>query len=127
MPASISRRVGHREAITAPDHTRQREPVGLFRMSLRTEKGNPPTVLNLALQAAIRTYQLLVSPLLPPSCRFLPSCSEYAAEAIQRHGALRGTGLALLRLARCHPWGGSGYDPVPEPGTLNRFQTRPRR
>jgi putative membrane protein insertion efficiency factor len=84
-------------------------------------------VLNLALQAAIRTYQLLVSPLLPPSCRFLPSCSEYAAEAIQRHGALRGTGLALLRLARCHPWGGSGYDPVPEPGTLNRFQTRPRR
>jgi putative membrane protein insertion efficiency factor len=71
-------------------------------------------VVSLALQIAVRAYQLLVSPFLPPSCRFLPSCSEYAAEAIQRHGALRGVGLALHRLARCHPWGGSGYDPVPE-------------
>ena len=69
----------------------------------------------LVLRAAVRAYQLFVSPLLPPSCRFLPSCSEYAAEAIERHGALRGVGLALRRLARCHPWGGSGYDPVPEP------------
>ena len=55
----------------------------------------------------------LISPLLPPSCRFLPSCSDYAVEAIERHGALVGLGLALRRLARCHPWGGSGYDPVP--------------
>jgi uncharacterized protein len=77
-------------------------------------------VLSLALQVAVRLYQLLVSPLLPPSCRFLPSCSEYAAEAIQRHGALRGVGLALYRLARCHPWGGSGYDPVPQPGAVER-------
>jgi uncharacterized protein len=77
-------------------------------------------VLSLALQIAVRLYQLLVSPLLPPSCRFLPSCSEYAAEAIQRHGALRGVGLALYRLARCHPWGGSGYDPVPQPGAVER-------
>jgi uncharacterized protein len=76
-------------------------------------------VLSLALQFAVRLYQLLVSPLLPPSCRFLPSCSEYAAEAIQRHGALRGVGLALYRLARCHPWGGSGYDPVPGRGGLD--------
>jgi uncharacterized protein len=67
------------------------------------------------LRAVLRAYQLLVSPLLPPSCRFLPSCSEYAAEAIERHGALRGVGLAVRRLARCHPWGGSGYDPVPDP------------
>jgi putative membrane protein insertion efficiency factor len=63
----------------------------------------------------VRLYQLLVSPLLPPSCRFLPTCSEYAIEAIERHGAARGTALALRRLGRCHPWGGSGYDPVPLP------------
>jgi uncharacterized protein len=69
----------------------------------------------LALQALIRTYQLVVSPLLPPSCRYLPSCSEYALEAIGRHGAIVGVGLAARRIARCHPWGGSGYDPVPEP------------
>jgi putative membrane protein insertion efficiency factor len=73
-------------------------------------------VLGLALQAVVRSYQLLVSPLLPPACRFVPSCSEYAAEAIARHGALRGVGLALHRLARCHPWGGGGFDPVPEAG-----------
>jgi putative membrane protein insertion efficiency factor len=66
-----------------------------------------------ALRGILRVYQLLLSPLLPPSCRFLPSCSEYAAEAIERHGALRGTNLALRRLGRCNPWGGSGYDPVP--------------
>jgi len=76
------------------------------------------------LRAMVRAYQLLVSPLLPPSCRFLPSCSEYAAEAIERHGALRGMGLALHRLARCHPWGGSGYDPVPEPQPVCRVPAR---
>jgi uncharacterized protein len=68
-----------------------------------------------ALRIGVRAYQLFVSPLLPPSCRFLPSCSDYAIEALDRHGALRGGGLALRRLARCHPWGGSGYDPVPRP------------
>jgi putative membrane protein insertion efficiency factor len=67
-----------------------------------------------ALSGMIRTYQLLVSPLLPPSCRFLPTCSNYAIDAVHRHGPVRGLGLALRRLARCHPWGGSGYDPVPE-------------
>ncbi len=66
------------------------------------------------LRAVIRGYQLVVSPVLPPSCRFLPGCSDYALEALRRHGAWRGLGLALWRLARCHPWGGSGYDPVPE-------------
>ena len=76
------------------------------------------------LRAMVRAYQLLVSPLLPPSCRFLPSCSEYAAEAIERHGALRGMGLALHRLARCHPWGGSGYDPVPESQAVCRVTAR---
>jgi putative membrane protein insertion efficiency factor len=73
----------------------------------------------MALSAALRAYQLLVSPLLPPACRFLPTCSEYAAEAIERYGAGRGIMLALGRLARCHPWGGSGYDPVPEPDGSN--------
>jgi putative membrane protein insertion efficiency factor len=63
--------------------------------------------------ALIRIYQLLVSPFLAKSCRFLPTCSEYAAEAIDGHGVLRGGWLAGRRLVRCHPWGGSGYDPVP--------------
>ena len=61
----------------------------------------------------IRGYQVAISPLLPPSCRFTPTCSAYAAEAIAKHGALRGGALAARRLARCHPWGGSGHDPVP--------------
>jgi putative membrane protein insertion efficiency factor len=88
------------------------------------ERPNLGHVLNWALQMMIRCYQLLVSPLLPPSCRYLPSCSDYALEAIARHGALVGLGLALRRLARCHPWGGSGYDPVP--GARGFDQSRPR-
>ena len=62
---------------------------------------------------AVRSYQFLISPLLPASCRFAPSCSEYAAEAITGHGMLRGVGLALRRLARCHPFHPGGYDPPP--------------
>jgi len=62
----------------------------------------------------IRIYQWVLSPLLPRSCRFAPSCSEYAAEAVQRHGVLAGSLLAARRLLRCHPWGGDGYDPVPD-------------
>ena len=62
----------------------------------------------------IRAYRYLLSPLLAPRCRYLPTCSEYAVEAVQRHGAWRGAWLSLCRLARCHPWGGHGYDPVPE-------------
>ena len=65
------------------------------------------------LRGYIRLYQLLIAPLIGPTCRYLPSCSDYAAEAIATHGALKGTVLAAHRLARCHPWGGSGYDPVP--------------
>ena len=76
----------------------------------------------LVLQVLIRVYQLLLSPLLPPSCRYLPSCSDYAVEAIGRHGAIVGVGLAARRLARCHPWGGSGYDPVPEPRGSDRVR-----
>jgi putative membrane protein insertion efficiency factor len=62
----------------------------------------------------LRLYQWLISPLLGPSCRFYPSCSQYAFEAVQRHGALRGSYLAARRLGRCHPWHAGGFDPVPE-------------
>jgi putative membrane protein insertion efficiency factor len=62
----------------------------------------------------IRAYRWFISPLLPPSCRYQPTCSAYALEAIERHGLWRGLWLAALRLLRCHPWGGSGYDPVPD-------------
>ena len=61
----------------------------------------------------IRGYQLTLSPFLGGSCRFLPTCSAYAIEALAEHGAWRGTGLALRRIARCHPLGKSGFDPVP--------------
>ena len=72
---------------------------------------NPLTPL---LRGAIRAYQWVVAPLLGSNCRYLPSCSHYAHEAIGTHGPLAGSWLALKRIARCHPWGGSGYDPVPD-------------
>jgi putative membrane protein insertion efficiency factor len=62
----------------------------------------------------IRLYQYAIGPALPRGCRFEPSCSAYAAEAYERHGVLGGSWLALRRLARCQPWGGDGYDPVPQ-------------
>jgi hypothetical protein len=61
----------------------------------------------------IRAYQLAISPLLGPRCRFYPSCSQYGLEAIEQHGALRGTWLTVKRIARCHPWHEGGFDPVP--------------
>ena len=61
----------------------------------------------------IRFYQYAISPLIPPRCRFTPTCSQYAVEAVQKHGAIKGGWLALKRIARCHPFGGSGHDPVP--------------
>lgn len=63
--------------------------------------------------ALVVVYRYGLSPWLGRPCRFAPSCSEYALEALRRHGGVRGGWLTLLRLARCHPWGGSGYDPVP--------------
>lgn len=61
----------------------------------------------------IRFYQAAISPLLPPSCRYTPSCSQYAVEALRKHGPAKGLLLAIRRILRCHPWGGSGFDPVP--------------
>lgn len=63
--------------------------------------------------APIIFYQRFISPLTPPACRFTPTCSQYAREAITKHGPIKGFGLAIWRILRCNPWGGSGYDPVP--------------
>lgn len=65
------------------------------------------------MRIVVRGYRLLVSPVLPRSCRFFPSCSEYAEEALERHGAVRGTWLTARRVCRCGPWHPGGYDPVP--------------
>jgi len=63
----------------------------------------------------VRGYRRFVSPWLPPACRFYPTCSEYAMQALESHGLLRGTALAIWRLARCHPFSKGGFDPIPEP------------
>jgi putative membrane protein insertion efficiency factor len=76
--------------------------------------------------APIQAYRLLLSPVIGPRCRYLPSCSEYALEALARHGVRRGGWLALRRVLRCHPWGGSGYDPVPA-SAASRPERRPVR
>lgn len=61
----------------------------------------------------IRFYQVCISPMFPASCRFTPTCSQYAIEAIRKHGVVKGLFLSIKRVSRCHPWGGHGYDPVP--------------
>ena len=68
--------------------------------------------MKLVLVFFVRAYQLIISPLLPPSCRFTPTCSQYTLEAINRHGAVRGSYLGARRLLRCHPFHPGGYDPV---------------
>ena len=71
--------------------------------------------------ATIKAYRLLISPWFGAACRFTPSCSSYTQEAIQRHGPVRGVWLGARRIARCHPWGGGGYDPVPQPGSATHI------
>lgn len=71
--------------------------------------------LKAILIGAVKCYRTCISPMFPPTCRYRPTCSQYALEALQKHGAIKGTWLTLRRLLRCHPWGGCGYDPVPPP------------
>lgn len=77
-------------------------------------------LFTLPLELLVRAYQLLISPMLPPSCRFYPSCSAYALTALRRFGPIRGTWLAVTRVARCHPWNPGGVDHVPERGRDGR-------
>lgn len=72
--------------------------------------------VRIAMLGAIRLYQLVLSPLLPPTCRYVPTCSSYALQAVRRYGAIKGGLLAFWRILRCNPWGGSGYDPPRWPG-----------
>ena len=88
--------------VPAGRQVRRQRPIG--------ERGSTRAALWL-----VRAYQVTLSPILGGQCRFTPSCSAYAAEAISTYGATRGLWLALKRLARCHPWGGFGHDPVPTP------------
>lgn len=70
------------------------------------------TILQLPFILLIRIYKYLISPLLPNACRYHPTCSAYAEQAVRKYGVLKGSWLAVKRLSRCHPWGGSGYDPL---------------
>ena len=70
-------------------------------------------ILTLPLIGLVRFYQVCISPLKPATCRFTPTCSQYALQALQKYGPIKGCWLAIKRIAKCHPWGGSGYDPVP--------------
>ena len=84
---------------------------------------NPLTRL---LLAVLRGYQLAISPLLGPRCRFAPSCSSYAMTALRTHGLLRGVALAVRRVGRCHPWNDGGHDPVPAPRSTLPLDPRSR-
>lgn len=70
-------------------------------------------ILSLPFIFLIKIYQWVISPLMGPTCRYTPTCSHYAAEALKKHGVIKGMWLAIRQISRCHPWGGSGYDPVP--------------
>jgi putative membrane protein insertion efficiency factor len=70
-------------------------------------------ILSLLFILLIRIYQKLISPMLGPKCRYTPTCSEYTVQALKKHGLFKGGWMAIKRISSCHPWGGSGYDPVP--------------
>jgi putative membrane protein insertion efficiency factor len=82
-------------------------------MAVNTVSSRRPLIATSAVLLAVRAYQHAISPLFPPTCRYTPSCSEYAAQALSRHGLLRGLWYAALRIVRCHPWAAGGADPVP--------------
>jgi putative membrane protein insertion efficiency factor len=85
---------------------------------------NPMAPLGVLMRGLVHAYRWLLAPVLPPACRHHPSCSEYALEALARFGPAGGAWLAAKRLARCHPWDGAGYDPVPDvPGAAPRRGT----
>jgi uncharacterized protein len=93
----------------------------------RTPDGPAPRAASLLARAArivILAYRYTLSPLLGPRCRFYPSCSAYALEAVERHGAVRGGWLAAKRIGRCHPWHAGGYDPVPDHAASGRHSHR---
>ncbi len=71
-------------------------------------------IITFILSGLIKVYRYAISPYLPANCRYYPTCSAYASEALQKHGPVKGSWLTVKRLGRCHPWGGQGYDPVPE-------------
>ena len=93
-------------------HRRDREPD----IDVKRSRSAKPVVLrlpSLVLRLAIRGYQVAISPVLPPACRYYPTCSNYAIEAIEKYGALRGGWMAARRIGRCHPFSPGGFDPVP--------------
>ena len=92
---------------TKPPTNRSVNTTHFYRQSMRTLLQIPRYILVFF----IRLYQRFISPLLPPSCRYTPTCSEYAIQALQKYGAIKGTILAAYRIMRCNPWGGQGYDP----------------
>ncbi|QNA44899.1 membrane protein insertion efficiency factor YidD [Lacibacter sediminis] len=71
------------------------------------------TVLSFPFILLIRFYQYVISPAIGPKCRYTPTCSQYGIEALKKHGPIKGLWLTMKRISKCHPWGGSGYDPVP--------------
>lgn len=89
---------------------KKRERTGMKQFSFRSVARK---ILSFPLILLIRFYQICISPLKPATCRFTPTCSAYAIEALRKHGPIKGLYLAIRRILRCHPWGGSGYDPVP--------------
>lgn len=107
--------LGEAQAPAAVQSQRSILSVGPRTLDLEPVPGlKPPGLLALLLLSLIGFYRQWISPLLGPRCRFIPSCSAYGLEAIQRHGAARGSWLTLKRLLRCHPWTPCGCDPVPE-------------
>lgn len=77
-------------------------------------------ILTYPLILLVRFYQVAISPYMPSSCRYSPTCSHYTIEALNKHGLLKGSWFAIKRISSCHPWGGSGYDPVPEKKKRNK-------